>query len=83
MTRPAPARHEPSAYQIRVVGQLDSHWSSRFGSLSLSHADDGTTVLTGPVADQAELHGLLAGIRDLGLTLVSLSVIDADTGGRA
>ena len=71
-----PKRQRPSGYRLRVDGQLDEHWSSWFGDLTLTHEDDGTTCLTGAVADQAELHGLLAKIRDLGVTLISVEVVD-------
>jgi len=72
-------RQTPSAYQLRVDGHLDQHWSSWFGDLTLTHEDDGTTCLTGAIADQAELHGLLAKIRDLGVTLISVQVVDVTT----
>ena len=58
-------------------------WSSWFGDLTLTHEDDGTTCLTAAVADQAELHGMLSKIRDLGVTLISLEVVDATTTERA
>ena len=64
---------EPGGYVLRVSGHLDPHWSSRFAGLDLAHDPDGTTTLTGPVADQAELHGILARIRDLGVVLVSVT----------
>jgi hypothetical protein len=69
-------RQVPSGYQLRVDGHLDEHWSSWFGDLALTHQDDGTTCLTGTVADQADLHGLLTKIRDLGVTLISVAVVD-------
>jgi GTPase len=74
MTRSA--THLPATYRLRVAGHLDHHWSSWFGDLTLTHAHDGTTSLTGAVADQAQLHGLLGKIRDLGLTLLSVEVVD-------
>jgi hypothetical protein len=61
-------------YQLRVQGHLDQHWSTWFG-LDLSNEDDGTTTLSGVVADQSELHGLLAKVRDLGITLISVTPI--------
>jgi hypothetical protein len=73
---PTSRRQEPSGYRLRVDGHLDEHWSSWFGDLTLTHDDDGTTCLTGAVADQAELHGLLTKIRDLGVTLLSVAVVD-------
>lgn len=72
----SPRRRLPAAYQLRVDGHLDHHWSSWFGDLTLTHEDDGTTSLAGVISDQAELHGLLAKIRDLGVTLISLAVVD-------
>lgn len=77
----SPKRQLPAAYQLRIAGHLDKHWSAWFGDLDLAHEDDGTTSLTGAIADQAELHGLLSKIRDLGVTLISLTVLDRpDTG---
>ena len=74
-----PKRQAPSGYKLRVNGHLDQHWSSWFGDLTLTHGDDGTTCLTGAIADQAELHGLLTKIRDLGVTLISVEVVDVTT----
>ena len=65
-------------YQIRVKGHLDNSWSEWFEGLSMTHEEDGTTVLTGPVADQPALYGLLTKIRDLGLPLVSVNRIEPD-----
>ena len=72
-------RQVPATYQLRVDGHLDQHWSPWFGDLTLTHEDNGTTSLTGVIADQAELHGLLTKIRDLGVTLISLAVVDPPT----
>ena len=74
-----PKRQAPAGYQLRVAGHLDDHWSPWFGDLTLTHEDDGTTSLTGVVSDQAELHGLLTKIRDLGVTLISVEVIKPPT----
>jgi hypothetical protein len=63
---------------IRVAGQLDDHWAGVLGGLVLSRLDDSTTRLTGPVADQAQLHGILARIRDLGVPLLSLHTLHHD-----
>jgi hypothetical protein len=68
--------HGPAVYQLRIAGRLDQHWSAWFDGLTLTHEDDGSTSLTGTVTDQAELHGLLAKIRDLGVTLISVTVVD-------
>ncbi len=62
-------------YRIRVRGHLDDRWSDWFGGLELRREDDGTTVLVGPIVDQAALHGVLKGIRDLGLPLLSVDRI--------
>jgi hypothetical protein len=69
--------NEPRIYQLRVVGHLDDRWSTWFGEFTIAPCDDGTCTLTGVVADQAQLHGVLARLRDLGATLVSLRTIDA------
>jgi hypothetical protein len=61
---------------IRIEGHLDDHWSAWFDGLAVERADDGTTTLRGVVADQAELHGLLAKVRDLGTTLISVTALD-------
>lgn len=63
----------PTGYELRVLGHLDQHWSTWFGDLALCHEDDGTTTLRGRVMDQAELHGHLTKIRDLGAVLVSVT----------
>jgi hypothetical protein len=57
-----------------VTGHLDDHWATWFDGLILHRDSDGTTTLTGPVTDQAQLHGLLARIRDLGVALISVEV---------
>lgn len=65
-----------ASYQLRVDGHLDDHWSAWFGGLTLTHDSDGTTSLSGLVPDQAALHGLLMKVRDLGIALISVEVID-------
>ena len=62
-------------YEIRVRGHLAARWAVWFDGLTLTHDDDGTTVLRGPVIDQAALHGLLQKLRDLGIPLVSLTPV--------
>ena len=69
-------RHGPVTYRLRVDGHLDQHWSTWFGDLTLAREDDGSTSLTAVVSDQAELHGLLTKIRDLGVILISLEALD-------
>jgi hypothetical protein len=65
----------PQLYQIRLRGHLDSQWADWFGGLTVALTDDGDTLLTGPVADQAALHGLLRKVRDLGLTLLAVQCV--------
>ena len=72
------ADRHPTVYQLRVAGLLDHHWSPWFGGLTVTHEVDGNTSLTGTITDQAQLHGLLAQIRDLGVPLISVRDIDRD-----
>jgi hypothetical protein len=69
-------RHEPGRYEIRLKGHLDNRWADWFDGLSFTHESDGTTILAGPVVDQAALYGLLRQVRDLGLPLVSVMQVD-------
>lgn len=70
---------EPGQYAVRVAGRLEQRWADWFDGLTLTYEVDGTTVLHGRVADQAALHGLLHKIRDLGLPLLSVTPVTADT----
>lgn len=70
--------NEPLVYEIRLKGHLDDQWAAWFGGLSIVLDDSGDTLLTGPVADQAALHGLLRKVRDLGLTLLSVQCVGVD-----
>lgn len=63
--------NEPMAYQIRVQGHLGPQWTDWFGGLTITLEDNGDTLLTGSVEDQAALHGLLRKVRDLGMPLIS------------
>jgi hypothetical protein len=63
----------PAAYQIRIKGHLGREWADWFEGLAVTLAEDGDTLITGPVADQAALYGLLRKVRDLGMPLVSVS----------
>ena len=74
---PRPRPQMPAHYELRVQGHLDEHWAAWFGGLTLTREDDGTTTLRGTVTDQAELHGLLAKVRDLGAPLLSVNTSDA------
>jgi hypothetical protein len=67
-------------YEIRVKGVLDEHWSGWFEGLSL-RGEGATTVIAGPIADQAALHGVLAKVRDLGLPLLAVECLDPDRPG--
>ena len=63
-------------YQIRVQGHLSAHWTDWFGGLTITLEDDGDMLLTGPVVDQAALHGLLKKVRDLGLPLLAVIQVE-------
>jgi hypothetical protein len=75
---PTPDRPEAGRYEIRLTGRLDAHWATWFDGLTVSQESDGTTVLSGRIADQAALHGVLQRVRDLGLPLVSVARVDPD-----
>ena len=64
-------------YWIRVGGHLDSGWSEWFEGLRLTHEPNGETVLSGPIVDEAALHGVLAKVRDLGLPLLAVNRVEA------
>ena len=72
----APPR-PPARYRIRIQGHLDPAWSAWFESLIVTRADDSTTELVGPLVDQAALFGLLAGLRNLGGTLLLVERLEA------
>src|SRR5574342_257187 len=72
---PIKAHPEPELYEIRLKGHLDDRWADWFEGLTITLEDNGDTLLTGPVIDQAALHGLLKKVRDLGLPLVSVSQV--------
>jgi len=65
-------------YQIRIKGHLGRQWTDWFEGLTITLEEDGNTLLTGPVIDQAALHGLLKKVRDLGMPLVSVSPVESD-----
>jgi hypothetical protein len=68
--------HESGLYQIRLKGHLNNRWAGWFEGLTITHEEDGFTLLTGPVIDQSSLHGLLKRVRDLGMPLVSVNTIE-------
>ena len=68
---------QPIVYQIRIKGHLGPQWTDWFDGLTITLEEDGDTLLTGPVIDQAALHGLLKRVRDLGMPLVSIVQIQA------
>jgi hypothetical protein len=79
-TNPIQLEHGTSRlYEIRIQGHLDAHWDVLFEGLTITLEDKGETLLTGPVVDQAALHGLLKKVRDLGMVLLSVNSIEPDT----
>ena len=68
--------YEPGLYEIRLKGHLGSQWTDWFEGLTITLEEDGDTLITGPVIDQAALHGLLKRVRDLGMSLVSVSPLE-------
>ena len=68
--------YEPGTYEIRIKGHLDDKWADRFEGLTITLEENGNTLLTGPVVDQAALHGLLKKVRDLGMPLVSVCPLE-------
>jgi len=70
---PESSPSQPTVYEIRINGHLGRQWSDWFGGLTITLEDNGDTLLTGPVVDQAALHGLLRKVRDLGMPLLSVT----------
>jgi hypothetical protein len=73
-----PDSHEAGHYEIRLTGHLDARWTAWFDGLAVTHEGNGTTVISGVIADQAALHGVLQRVRDLGLPLVSVRRVEPD-----
>jgi len=69
---------QPVVYQIRIKGHLGHQWTDWFEGLTITLEEDGDTLLTGPVIDQAALHGLLKKVRDLGMPLVSVGPVEPE-----
>jgi len=67
---------QPRVYQIRIKGHLSRQWTDWFEGLTITLEEDGDTLLTGPVIDQAALHGLLKKVRDLGMPLLSVNSVE-------
>lgn len=86
-TEPDPGRAapQPLVYQIRIKGHLGLEWADWFEGLTITLEPTGDTLLTGPVVDQAALHGLLKKVRDLGLPLLGVNTVEAgpDNGANA
>jgi hypothetical protein len=77
---PAPTGNldEPGLYEIRIKGHLDDRWATWFEGMTLTRDANGETQITGPVIDQAALHGVLKRVRDLGMTLLSVDRVQPD-----
>ena len=69
---------QPMIYQVRIKGHLGLHWTDWFGGLTITLEDNGDTLLTGPVVDQAALYGLLRKVRDVGLPLIAVTRVPTD-----
>jgi hypothetical protein len=76
--RPQSNCSEPVVYQIRIKDHLDSQWKDWFEGMTIATDDDGTTLLSGTVADQSALYGLIRKIRDLGISLISVNRVSPD-----
>jgi hypothetical protein len=73
--------NQPEVYQIRIKGHLDPEWTEWFAGLTITLEENGETLLTGTVTDQAALHGLLRKVRDLGMPLLSVTRLGSDEAG--
>jgi hypothetical protein len=73
-----PSQQQLATYEIRIGGHLDPSWEDWFPGMAITLEANGDTFLTGPVADQAALHGILKKLRDLGIPLVSINQIEPE-----
>jgi hypothetical protein len=73
----------PKIFQIKIKGHLGQQWAGWFDGLTIALEEDGNTLLSGPIADQSALHGILKKIRDLGMPLLSVNTIDPDQASKA
>lgn len=73
---PEPNRSKPTNYAIRIKERINPRWSEWFEEFEIRQLENGETILSGPVADQSALHGLIAKVRDLNLTLISVTRIE-------
>jgi hypothetical protein len=73
-------QYEPRLYEIRIKGHLDARWTEWFDGMTITLEDNGNTLLTGSVVDQAALHGLLRKVRDLAMPLLSVIRLERDHG---
>jgi hypothetical protein len=79
MSNASTDQHDDSnRYEIRLQGHLAARWSAWFDGLTVTNKPDGTTIISGPVADQAALHGLLQKARDVGMPLLSVTSVNPD-----
>jgi len=76
--KPEADPNQPIVYQVRVKSHLGSDWTDWFQGLTITLEENGDTLLTGPVIDQAALHGLLKRVRDLGISLVSVNPVECN-----
>ncbi|KRE25849.1 hypothetical protein [Agromyces sp. Soil535] len=76
--RPSTGLDQPAWYEVRLKGHIDQQWGDWFEGMTSTTESDGTTVLSGPLIDQAALHGLLRKVGDLGMTLISVNVVEPD-----
>jgi hypothetical protein len=75
---PNPQQDTTLVYQIRIKGHVSRDWAEWFGGMTITLEDNGETLLTGPIMDQAALHGLLRRVRDLGISLISVVRVEPE-----